>query len=334
MAESQPTPEELAALNSGVPQDTEDLRSSELQDPLGELADDAVDDVRGKADEELESASSDSAREAIRERRRLEKRTRLDRRRERDASQQRRLDELTAQNLQMQEQLSAINGNLASSQLNQSRANFQQAQIAVQQQTAAYAAAINAGDGDAAALAMQNMQKAQRAVAYFEQTIAATQGQIAQQRSANPGGAPTPQLNPAMLSKAQAFTEKHSWYRGHKSAEPDSAVLTALDASLAKEGWDPSTQEYWDELEARGRRYLPARFAAGSPKSSYNSGSGGRQQVTSGSGGQSSGGSSTGDFNLSAQRVEAMKEAGHWDDPVKRKAMIAEYRAYDEQNRK
>jgi hypothetical protein len=298
--------------------------------------DEGHDEVRGRTDEELDNAVTEEDREAIRTRRRNEKRDRAARRREREASQQRRLDELTAQNNQMQQQLAAINGNLASSQLNQHRSNLQQAKLAVQQYTAAYAAAVSAGDGDAAAQAMQNMQKAQRAELFFEQSVTSAQAQLnTPQRSATPGGSPTPQLNPNMVSKATAFMAKNKWYKGHLSTEPDSAVLTALDASLSKEGWDPATDEYWEELEARGKRYLPSRFTeAPAPKSGYNSSTGGRPQATSGSGGQSAGGRSTGDFSLSAQRVAAMKEAGHWDDPVKRKAMIDSYRAYDEQNRK
>lgn len=331
--------QDIALLENGLAAPATDEKPAgtlpaDAQTPVVDDHDDAEhDEVRGRTDEELDNAVSEEDREAIRARRREEKRDRAARRREREASQQRRLDELTAQNSAMQQQLAAINGNLASSQLNQHRANLQQARTAVQQFTAAYADAVSAGDGAAAAAAMQNMQKAQRAELFFEQSVTATQNQLSAPRAATPGGAPTPQLNPSMVAKASAFAAKHSWYKGHLSAEPDSAVLTALDASLSKEGWDPATDEYWAELEARGKRYLPSRFApAPQPKTGYNSN--GRPQTTSGSGGQSAGGRSTGDFNLSAQRVAAMKEAGQWDDPAKRKAMIAEYRAYDEKTRK
>lgn len=301
--------------------------------PTGEHDEPEHDEVRGRTDEELDNAITEEEREVIRARRRDEKRDRTARRREREASQQRRLDELTAQNSSMQQQLAAINGNLASSQLTQHRTNLQQARVAVQQYTSAYADAVSAGDGAAAAAAMQNMQKAQRAEMFFEQSVSATQNQLSAPRAANPGGSPTPQLNPSMVQKASAFAARHSWYRGHLSAEPDSAVLTALDASLSKEGWDPATDEYWAELAARGKRYLPGRFTTTpQPKTGYNSN--GRPQMTSGSGGQSAGGRSTGDFNLSAQRVAAMKEAGQWEDPTKRKAMIAEYKSYDEANQK
>jgi hypothetical protein len=322
-----------------------ELLAQELEAPPQEPAEEASptpqdeheaeehDEVHGRVDEELDAASTDEAREAIRERRRQEKRDRNARRRERDASQQRRLDELTAQNAAMQAQLASINGSLASSQLNQHRTHLQQAKVAVQQYTSAYADAVTAGDGPAAAAALQNMQKAQRAELYFEQAVHAAQ--TPPPRAAHPGGAPTPQLNPAMVSKATAFMAKHAWYKGHESAEPDSAVLTALDAALAKEGWDPATDEYWTELDARAARYLPGRFGkTPSDKAGYNSNQGPRPQATSGAGGHSAGGKSNGEFSLSAQRVAAMKEAGQWDDPVKRKAMIEQYRAYDTNNRK
>jgi hypothetical protein len=312
-----------AELNGGVPasdnpaaNDTPAASDPKPNDEHGDF--DEGDEVRGRVDEELDGAVDEAAREAIRERRRVEKRDRVARRREREATNQRRLDELTAQNHALQMQIQAINGNLMGTQL-------------TQHQT--HADAISAGDGQGAAAALDNMQKAQRAEVYYEQLV--VQAQRPQPRASNPGGAPTPQLNSQMVSRATAFMAEHTWYRGHTSTEPDSAVMTAIDSALAKEGWDPAAAEYWDELAARARRYLPHRFnKAPAPKPGYNSGQGNsRPQVTAGAGGQSAGGRSSGGYELSAARVAALKEAGQWDDPVKRKAGIDSYRAYDAQNR-
>lgn len=42
----------------------------------------------------------------------------------------------------------------------------------------------------------------------------------------------------------------------------DARILAQIDDQIAAEGYDPSSNDYWDELAARGAKYLPHRFGA------------------------------------------------------------------------
>ena len=105
--------------------------------------------------------------------------------------------------------------------------------------------------------------------------------------------------------------------------------LPSIDNTMAEEGWDPRSPEYWSELDERLKKYLPHRYAA-----SYNASnnSSGRRSPTGGSSqGRSSSGNS--EYRLSPERVRAMKEAGMWDDPSKRSRMIKRYMEQDKESK-
>ena len=101
-----------------------------------------------------------------------------------------------------------------------------------------------------------------------------------------------------------------------------------LDDELASEGWSPATKEYWDELDARVKKYLPhkARPEYTSDKTKKT------KSPVAGGGRESSNSNSASNYRLSQDRVNAIKEAGMWDDPVRRAAMIKQYQDYDKQS--
>lgn len=53
--------------------------------------------------------------------------------------------------------------------------------------------------------------------------------------------------------------------------------------------------------------------------------------VVAGSGRDSGGSGKTGTYKLSAERVQAMKDAGIWDNPEKRAEAVKRYREFDKQ---
>ena len=116
----------------------------------------------------------------------------------------------------------------------------------------------------------------------------------------------------------------------------DARIVGMLDDQLAAEGWSPETAEYWSELEKRAAKYLPHRFNGNplpnSGNSGYNSPGGQTSQRGSPVAGSTRNSVSTGRqevMRLSAERVQAMKDAGMWDDPQLRKSMIERYKAED-----
>ena len=111
--------------------------------------------------------------------------------------------------------------------------------------------------------------------------------------------------------------------------------MRALDESLSAEGYDPTSKEYWDELTARVKRRLPERFKKGArvrdeddddmeedEKPRANAGpkfsSGGRERPLK-----------KGEVYVSAERKQAMKEYGVWDDKVARDRMLRKYAQWD-----
>ena len=97
-----------------------------------------------------------------------------------------------------------------------------------------------------------------------------------------------------------------------------------IDEALTSEGWDPTSQDYWEELDNRLQRYLPHRYNQSEDETPSRRSR--PRNIVTGSGRESSpaaGGRNT--FTLSPEQVRAMKEAGFWDDPQKRAKMIKRY---------
>ena len=137
--------------------------------------------------------------------------------------------------------------------------------------------------------------------------------------------APQP-LDPRLVNHAQDWMSKNQWYDPNGKDE-DSAIALTIDNRMAQEGWDPTTPEYWKELDSRVKRYLPHRV-----KSGYNKPNGGNRSnpPVTGSGREST--SSKGTYKLSAERVQALKDAGLWDDPKQRADAIKRFQSYDKEN--
>jgi hypothetical protein len=125
--------------------------------------------------------------------------------------------------------------------------------------------------------------------------------------------------------------EKNSWYKAD-GKDTDSAMTRTLDNGLAQEGWDPKSPEYWEELNARVKKYLPHRTNRGTVASVGNE-SPKLKSVVSGSGGESGSSGNPGVFKLSGARVQALKDAGMWEDPAQRADAVKRYRIFDQQNK-
>lgn len=147
-----------------------------------------------------------------------------------------------------------------------------------------------------------------------------------------------PLPDPVLVNQAQRWAREHAWFDVHSSDE-DSVIVRALDEALTAEGADPHSPEYWEELTRRVKRRLPERFKAkrrgaedddvdedeveDSPRKSSGPkfSSGGRERPLK-----------KGEVYVSADRKQAMKDAGVWDDPVLRQRMLKRYSQWDADN--
>lgn len=222
------------------------------------------------------------------------------------------------------------------------------AERAMEQTKAELKRAIDAQDGDAIVRANEAMAQITvdrkefegMKARYEEKRAAATKTKDVDDADTRRGkGDADPQaveLQKTVLRNAGIFARRNSWYE-HDSDDDDSETVRELDAEVARDGYNPATKDYWEELESRLKDKLPHRYKANGGKKN---GKGDdddeddkdRTIITAGSGRGVRDKSNA--YRLSKDRVDAIKEAGLWDDPKERAKMIESYKKYDAQHAK
>ena len=295
-----------------------------VEDPAHLAQDDDDEPIARSSDE----GGSEEERDSIRERRRQEKQDRKQRRDEAIKRDKIELDFLRKRNddlerrVTVQEQrthsldLSAFDGAIAKA--------AQEAEMADR----VIAKAVAAGNGEDVTQAMRYRDQA---IAKIQQLNFQKQ-QVAQQK-------PQPQqIDDLTLRYAQDFIKENPWYDA-QGRDEDSAIVIAIDQALAKDGFNPQTEEYWDELRKRAARRLPERFEADSPRRGGNDKADPREArqprggPAVGSGREHAPTSTRKEVYISPERKQALVEAGVWDDPVLRSKYVKRYAEYDRQNR-
>lgn len=204
------------------------------------------------------------------------------------------------------------------SQFAQVRAQFQAAENR-------HATAIANGDGPLATQALADrdaaVEQARRIEARRAQLADSVQRQQAPPQRQQMAPQPAPGVDPELVSHAVRFMQDKPWYNLN-GQDRDSVLVSSLDVALTSEGLDSRDREYWEELDARVREALPHRFEGAAQ---------GRRGPPVRGGGASGRSTPTAPNPLTPHRIEAMKQAGIWDDDVKRERMIQRYREFDKQ---
>lgn len=299
-------------VNSHIDDEEEDDEDNNL-----ETNEEHTDDESESSDngEEQGESTELSERESIAARRREERRRKKEAAKEREATLRRELaarDTVINELRARQDAFERRNVGNDLAQLENTKRQLVQAYSYFKDQIRV---ATEAGNGTAVADATEKMLQAQRK---FDEV---TQYENAFKRQQ---AAPQP-LDPRLASHAQKWMSQNKWY-DTTGKDPDSRIALTLDQQLSEEGWDPTTEDYWKELNARVKKYLPHRV--GSSKISSQS----KPRSTVAGSGRESSGTQKGTYRLSPERVNALKEAGLWDDPTKRADAIKRFREYDKQN--
>jgi len=265
-------------------------------------------------DEQAAEGESEEDAEARRERNRARRQENKTRRKDYIESLKREIaarDEILQQAMQ---RLDAVERRTHGADVAAVNAELQKATDAYNYFKSQHAEAVSAANGQLATQAFENMQAAMQRAQQLDGIRRAAQSphQMAQ---------PQP-LDPRLKMQAETWLERNNWYDPN-GGDMDSRVALTIDKELAREGWNPTTEQYWDELDARLKKYLPHRYNPG-----YNKPQGKPRAPVAGSGRESSTASSGG-YKLSPERVKAIKDAGKWDDPKERAAMIKAYQTYD-----
>jgi hypothetical protein len=189
------------------------------------------------------------------------------------------------------------------------------------------AKAVAAGNGEDVAQALKYRDAAlQRAQQFaWQKQQAAQQPPVAQQQS----------MDDVTMAYAKEFLQENPWYDS-QGRDEESAIVIAVDQGLGKDGYDPRTPEYWQELRRRAARRLPERFASNKDtpqKREERAPREARGGPAVGSGKEHAPTSTRKEVYISPERKQALIEAGVWDDPVLRAKYVKRYAEYDRQNR-
>lgn len=298
-------------VETAVTEETQNDAVDNDQDESGE--DERV--APSDADSELDDAEDDAEREAIRARRREERKHRKEAQREREDTLRRELAARDSVINDMRSKLDIIERRNTGSELAQIGNAKQEAAKAYAYFRDQIALASEAGNHRAVADATDKMLQAQRKFDEFTNVEKAFK-----QRQA----APQP-LDPRLLNHASGWMKRNDWYDPN-GKDQDSRVTLSLDNQLAEEGWDPTTPQYWQELDTRVKKYLPHRMNGAKLNPTK------PRSTVAGSGRETTSSQPSKGYKLSADRVQAIKDAGAWDDPKSRAEMVARYREYDKQN--
>lgn len=293
---------------------------------LSQQDDDVDDEVSVRREDDSDERSD------IRERRRQEKLERKQRREEARNRDKLELDFLRKRNEDLERRMSAQEQRTHSLDLSAFDGAIAKAAQEAEMADRVIAKAVAAGNGEDVTQAMR----------YRDQALAKIQ-QLNFQKQQMANQRPQPQqIDDLTLRHAQEFIKENPWYDA-QGRDEDSAIVIAIDQSLAKEGFNPQSEEYWDELRRRAAKRLPERFDddAAPRKRADRQDRQERQETRReprggpavGSGREHAPASTRKEIYISPERKQALIEAGVWDDPVLRNRYVQRYAEYDRQNR-
>lgn len=290
-----------------IPVETPPEEETKAEEP--EVEDDEDDDDDDE-DARLAESDDDNDEEVSKNQKRRQKRREVQKRAKEAA--QRELETLRQLNADLIRRVSAIETHTANSNAQTLEQKLAQAVAEVQQAEHVIAKATEQGNGDDVVAAMrirdQAIYEAQRlnaAKQEFEQT---------RQQSAQP------QANPAVMSYAKQWMDANPWY-DPQGGDRDSALTKGIDNELAREGYNPASREYWEELTAR---VSDAIGGNDEPKAKPR-----RKAPPTGGTREHAPVSTKKEIYVTPDRKQAMIEAGVWDDPVLRQRYLKAYQAYD-----
>jgi hypothetical protein len=270
-------------------------------------------DAEGQDDERLSDSRTEEEDERRESRRNERKRRRESQKFARDKTKE-EMHWLMEQNKLLQQRLEAVEHHAITAQKGSLDQNYNNALRTVQYAEQQLAKAIEIGDG---AKFPELMRQRDQAMAQ-----AAEINRVKTQFST-----PAPKQNPQVTQNAQRWASENSWFNANGN-DPDSMAAKAIDAGLVAEGYDPSTKQYWKELDRRISDRLPHRFADDEDMEYNPRQQAGRRGPPVGGSREISAPGSKKVF-VSEDRVNAMKEAGYWDDPVLRQRMLKRYQEVD-----
>lgn len=264
---------------------------------------------------------TDEDREAIRQARREERRLKKELAKQREYTAKNKITALERRNAELAERLAKLESTTASYQFAQVDKAIEDEATRVEYAKMKLVQAAQANDANAQVEYLEQLQDAKTKLAQIQ----AYKKQQLEEAKRPKQNVPN-EISTEVQRHATGWLKKNTWY-DPQARDTDSRIAKIIDQDLAAEGWDPADPEYWDELDNRLAARLPHRYSAKGASSVR------RVSPTASSRTANPSGKTGNTITLSKERVQAIKDAGAWDDPAKRSKMIKAYAEFDKQNR-
>ena len=285
-----------------------------------EAADHDEDEDHEDHDDEDNEGETEDEREKIREARREERKLKKELKKQRDITAKNKITALERRNAELAERLAKVENTAVSYQFAQIDKAIEDEATRVEYAKMKMVQAAQSNDINAQMEYLEQLteakQRLQQAQHYKKQQL--EEAKAPKQNVPN-------EVSNEVQKNAGKWLKKNSWFDPH-ARDLDSKIAKVVDQELAADGWDPADPEYWEELDSRLQNRLPHRYTSkgGSVKRANTTTSGRSAAVSS---------NKPGTITLSRERVQAIKDAGAWDDVEKRNKMIRAYASYDRQNK-
>lgn len=335
------------ATEADADDDADDQQSGHDDGDDGDDGDDDDDERVGHAEGDQEEQASGQRRRVPRN---VENRAKRQRRNQERRLQDQRIETLVQTVVDLQTRVAQSEGRALQYNAQTLQNQIQQVDALLEQARDTYQTCL-ANNDHAGASEVNDTQfdlREQKRVLSAQLQRAKQQAQQPQGQQRPRQGQQAPQVDPAVIARAEVFAEDHSWY-DPTGGDPDSRKVLQIDNALLRQGLDPRSGGYWQELRARVREQLPHRFsrprrrqnteqeeAADGAGSEPNNGAGAprlrgpRMAAPAQNGGQKN--LAKNQVRVTPERKAAMVAAGKWDDPVLRNKQLAAYAKYDRDN--
>jgi len=260
--------------------------------------------------------------EAVRAARRARRRSKKDLIRKTNEEKDVRLQAIQRENEELRNRLSRVEQKTQAYDVSRVEKAIEDQQVRMEYARMKLAEATGSGDGESAVKAQELLYEARDQLNQLNRL---------KKEAAQPQQPAAPSIDPGVQRHASTWIERNGWYKPDLS-DTDSKIAKQVDESLVKEGWNPGTSDYWDELDNRLQKYLPHHYNGASEKRETDRRTPRNTVGSSGREASAAYGGTNRTFTLTAEQVRAMKDAGMWDNPEKRAKMIKRYAAESRNN--
>jgi len=298
----------------------EDGKKKKKKEKDVEDSSDNDDEDHGDEQDDENDGETEDEREQIREARREERRLKKELKKQRDLSAQNKIKALERHNEELARRLAAVESTATSYQFAQIDKAIEDEATRVEYAKMKMLQAAQSGDAAGQVDFLEQLteakQRLQQAQHYKKQQLESAKAP--KQNVPN-------EISTEVQQNATKWLKKNSWY-DPQARDTDSRIAKVIDQELATDGWDPADPEYWEELDNRLSARLPHRYTSKGGSTKKHSGPTASSRVESSS-------AKPGTIRLSPERVQAIRDAGAWDDVEKRNKMIRAYAQYDRNNK-